>query len=1342
MEKLYSLLCRNHFVQNLSGFFKTPVLWSRVIPHMKLLNGRKEKTDREIVSEILSYLTLGAISQKDGEPLLRPKIHYFIQGLQGIYISFDDKGPHIFFDEISARENSPSIYYPLLLCRNCGQHYIFGSISKEIASGNGSYMEFRSGDYEQGEEEKIYLTDILHTQLEEIKGQENFYQCSFCGSLHREDYGECLNEKCRVKTGLIKLLGFKENLDSCNACRRGNTVVQTLSQEVYDVMILAQSMLSSMNEKVLQKLLVFADNRQDAAFQAGWMESRSLRFRLRHLLYQLLHEKPEKVWDFYKLSEEILLRAQQEKLIKRFSWDNEVQLKSVTWFMLEEFASPRRIRTKLEQLAMAGVFYDHLDKDRDELFLDKWSKILNTGKESLVNIIKSILDYYRLRQNLSHPLLQRLWQNTDQEVFKGLITITQHSHPSVIVLEKPSKSNSILMGWIASNGRSGPQVMMTKAINNITAKTRDDFLKELWEWLSDKKLLVNAQLIKKRYGKIEKMDIPANSKQINIEKIGIREIDSNMMCGTCRKAALPELPSKSCPGYTCKGFVEKRGRDKEHFDVVQYTEMSFVPLRPYEHSAQINKEERERIEKEFKKEDTSEINCIVCTPTLELGVDIGKLEMVLMKNVPPTPANYAQRAGRAGRKHRIAVIFAYCRGSEHDRYFFNNPSEMISGAIRVPAFSMKNEPLIRKHIHSMALTVLRGLCNEEEKLILKKTFPQYIMDYLCETFEEDGQERTRYRTHPQDISEFKELISKYREKILKRLKSVFTDNWPETDREAVDNSNLENYLSTMTENLQSHINRLFYEVNAYRDVIKEYNRKETEGIKLTDEEKGDKRRFQNALDNYSKKKQDNYSLSYLSTDGYFPGYTMNRSSISAQCLEPFLEVSRPASVALRELTSANMVYANRVEFQVKKVNFYRFKADNPDFKFEQLKTSMILDQENKRIIDPKIARTEGGIKEEIKIDSYQLIDVELKKVDEINDSRDTRRRVAFNIYPLIIGEHHGGELGKIGDLTYKFLKKEKFRLINTGPRGKSQAPQGVGFPICPKCGNMRSPFASATEIEDFSKRHKQTCKIDTIDWASFHVEITSDMLLIGPFAEEGDAVNILESVEIGSRMVLDMGDSEVESYLLNESKGKSWIILFDPIPGGTGFLPQICRNWKLIAERSIEALGSCNCIKACYRCMKRFRNQSYHQLLDREKAVNLMSELIVDFEKQHDIPPVYTEKTIVIDSADSPAEVDFIKILQKKNFPVPGESQYKVELGGGSFTVADFAYPDEKILIFIDGLSKKIHGNPEQRRKDTLLRAKAELKGFHVVEISKQGLEDEEILSLILDKISIYLNKE
>jgi ATP-dependent helicase YprA (DUF1998 family) len=75
---------------------------------------------------------------------------------------------------------------------------------------------------------------------------------------------------------------------------------------------------------------------------------------------------------------------------------------------------------------------------------------------------------------------------------------------------------------------------------------------------------------------------------------------------------------------------------------------------------------REQIENQFKGEG-EQLNTLVCTPTLELGVDIGALDAVLMRNVPPSAANYWQRAGRAGRRHRMAVDITYAQATASTR---------------------------------------------------------------------------------------------------------------------------------------------------------------------------------------------------------------------------------------------------------------------------------------------------------------------------------------------------------------------------------------------------------------------------------------------------------------------------------------------------------------------------------------------------------------------------------------------------------------------------------------------------------------------------------------------------
>ena len=86
--------------------------------------------------------------------------------------------------------------------------------------------------------------------------------------------------------------------------------------------------------------------------------------------------------------------------------------------------------------------------------------------------------------------------------------------------------------------------------------------------------------------------------------------------------------------------------------------------------------------------------------TLELGVNIGDLEGVAMRNVPPSPANYAQRAGRTGRETRTGIVAGFARGTPHDGYFFDHPDEVISGAIPPPRLNLENLAAIERHMYA------------------------------------------------------------------------------------------------------------------------------------------------------------------------------------------------------------------------------------------------------------------------------------------------------------------------------------------------------------------------------------------------------------------------------------------------------------------------------------------------------------------------------------------------------------------------------------------------------------------------------------------------------------------
>src|SRR2546426_7605414 len=93
-------------------------------------------------------------------------------------------------------------------------------------------------------------------------------------------------------------------------------------------------------------------------------------------------------------------------------------------------------------------------------------------------------------------------------------------------------------------------------------------------------------------------------------------------------------------------------------------------------------QDREEREDRFR---SGDLPLLFCSPTMELGVDISQLNVVNLRNVPPTPANYAQRSGRAGRGGQPALVYTYCAGrSPHDQYYFRQPEDMVAGSVVAP----------------------------------------------------------------------------------------------------------------------------------------------------------------------------------------------------------------------------------------------------------------------------------------------------------------------------------------------------------------------------------------------------------------------------------------------------------------------------------------------------------------------------------------------------------------------------------------------------------------------------------------------------------------------------------
>ncbi len=139
----------------------------------------------------------------------------------------------------------------------------------------------------------------------------------------------------------------------------------------------------------------------------------------------------------------------------------------------------------------------------------------------------------------------------------------------------------------------------------------------------------------------------------------------------------------------------------EHHWYNRYTQTPAFPVEVREHTAQLTNELGADYQREFMQ---GNIYVLSSSTMFEMGVDVGQLKAVFLRNVPPTPANYTQRAGRAGRRREgTAFAFTYARSTPHDQTHFFRPEDIVQGEVPVPRINLANRKLTQRHINSYLL---------------------------------------------------------------------------------------------------------------------------------------------------------------------------------------------------------------------------------------------------------------------------------------------------------------------------------------------------------------------------------------------------------------------------------------------------------------------------------------------------------------------------------------------------------------------------------------------------------------------------------------------------------------
>ena len=630
-------------------------------------------------AEILSWLTLGAAARYEGRPLLRPVVHGFIRGVSGAVVSFPDGDTPLLWlaaeDEIESTGGEQHAHLPVLTCTTCGQHY-FVTALKDFeyaaarpaggdASGDSSFWE--PLEETQGGVRVLLVDSVVggavDEDLDEGDRTSAIHLCRHCGALHPDPVSRCLS--CGVVGEAVKLFAVRQNKDnpgkltSCLSCGTRGRRIGGLYREpakpvravnVADVHVLAQDMI---HHSERPRLLVFCDNRQDAAFQAGWMKDHARRFRLRALMYEGLQAGPMSIGDLTLYlddrleADESLSRAlapEVWRVVRREgsgTRHEQERRKFLRIQVLREVTLSSRQSIGLEPWGRLKVSYEGLDVSWP--WVQKIANALGMPAEDLRDGVATILDYLRRKRVLHDPereIFSKYWMDGDLEIQQGYLP--QLGAPVGTKLRRsPTEKPQLVTQWLSGSGDTTLRQLARKW--DVPPDDVEGFLEGLFEILIAKGLLVSVQL---KGSKGHPLPDVSEVYQVDADKVRLSSGHGVWRCKSCRRRFPQRTPAMACPSWRCGGELEWVAEDPDNYDL-QLLDAGYSMLRPEEHTAMVPADERERLENLFKGESDA-VNVIVCTPTLELGVDIGQLDAVLMRNVPPLPANYWQRAGRAG----------------------------------------------------------------------------------------------------------------------------------------------------------------------------------------------------------------------------------------------------------------------------------------------------------------------------------------------------------------------------------------------------------------------------------------------------------------------------------------------------------------------------------------------------------------------------------------------------------------------------------------------------------------------------------------------------------------------
>lgn len=665
--------------------------------------------------EIVQIVNISGIAQDPmGRKVMESRYHVFIRSINGVHITLNPSQKLSFsaqktmFDEEKGEEFR---CFQMSACYNCDAIFLPGyedatnhklkqlsdadAASEEDIEKNDLFMLCRDSDYDpsQAEADDGYAKSFM-------------YLCSKCGTLSPK-HGK---RECGCGESYSNLVrkavdsAVKDRLYECPRCSQRNNkfgIVRDyyLGAEAASS-VLASSLFNEMpfphsgepdNQRIKQ-ILMFSDSRRSASYAAINLNDTHENI----LMHRIICEVAKKESFENGVPFRIFVDEVADKIAEVYGRDRSNDEGWSTSKALEYVSREAVSGESNKSLEYAGLLRFEV-RNIPERFGD-------LSREETRALFNQALWHIRSRGSVSKP------DGIEDQVFRD----SCNCYGTIVKTTDSKKSRS-------------QRVYATKKVRAYLSKVIGD----------ENIMKFTDELFKPGY-----FDTGKDGYAFNLSKLYVMPVKVQYQCSRCRKR-YPYSVKGICPKCLEESLVEFPSdfyESDDHF-TTQYRDMPLNSMIVREHTAQLNKELLSKYQTEFKDQ---EINVLSCSTTFEMGVDIGSLSTVFMRNVPPSPSNYIQRAGRAGRSEESsAYVLTFCKNASHDAYYFHRPEKIISGKVKTPIVKVENPKIAIRHVFASAIAHFWKTKGEAPQNVGDFATPEYFKEI-----------ENYVRSEPEDLKEF------------------------------------------------------------------------------------------------------------------------------------------------------------------------------------------------------------------------------------------------------------------------------------------------------------------------------------------------------------------------------------------------------------------------------------------------------------------------------------------------------------------------------------------------------------------------------------------------------------